>query len=193
MNEDKPRKIVYVEKHCEPSQIWDCDEVWYECPECGRRYTWESRTYGAHGRPDRFCRGCGNWMSWAKLDYENYKRADRGFDKNIPFWKFLEDPRYGHTWENEVSMTYSHSEKDILRGCLRLMQYMVDQFQEYCDFMDWHPDPEYEDQKFGISIPSATIVRIFFLEHTTHSGGTSTGMKCRNLGIEEHSATFTFE
>lgn len=194
MNEDKPRKLVYVEKHSEPSQIWDhANDVWYECPECGRRYAWLDRSYGSRGRPARYCLGCGNYLSWAKLDYENYRESDRTFAEDMTFWKFLQDPRYGHTWEDEVSMTYSHSEVDILKGCLRLMQGMVDEFQEYCEFMDWKPDPEYEDQKFSISIPYAEIVRILFLEHTSHSGGTSTGMKCRNLGIKDHSVTFEFE
>ncbi len=188
MNEDKPRKIVYVVKHSEPDPVFSGNTVWYECPECGQRFDWLGRSSG--GRK-YFCPGCGNWLSWAKLDFEDYRQTDSSFDKSMTFWKFLQDPRYGHTWENEVSMTYSHSEKDILRGCLQLMQGMVDQFQEYCDFMGWHPDDE--EQKFGFSIPYAEIVRTLFLQHTSHSGGTSTGMKCRNLGIKEHSVTFGFE
>ena len=111
----------------------------------------------------------------------------------MPFWKFLQDPRYGHAWEDDVSMTYSHSEADILKGCLRLMDMMVGYFQEYCEHMDWKPDPDCDDQKFSVSILYAEIVRMLFLEYTSHSGGTSTGMKCRNLGITEHSAVFEFD
>ena len=182
MNENKPRKLVYVEKHTEPSQIWDCDETWYECPECGRRYTWESRTYGSNGRTDRFCRGCGNWMSWAKVDLENYKETDKGFDKKMPLWKFLEDPRYGHTWEHDVSMTYSQSEKDILEGCVALMHGLVEEFAEYLDFMDVKPSNE--EERFEYHMSYFSIVQRLFLYRTNHSGGTSTRMKMANLGVD---------
>ena len=188
MNEDKPRKLVYVEKHTEPDPVFDGNMVWYECPECGQRFDWLGRNRGGAGK--RFCPGCGNWLSWAKLDYENYKESDSSFDKEMPFWKFLQDPRYGHSWEDEVSMTYSHSEIDIFNGCIQLMQGLVDEFQEYCEWMGW--EPESEEERFCLSMPYLEIVRTLFLSHTTHDGGTSTGMKCKNLGIKKHSITFEF-
>lgn len=181
MNEDKPRKLVYVEKHSEPSQIWDhADEVWYECPECGKRYDWLDRNRGGGG--NKYCLRCGNYLSWAKLDLENYKASASDFDKNMPLWKFLEDPRYGHLWENEVSMTYSQSEVKILEGCIALMQHLVDEFAKYLRFMDVRP--ESEEEQFRLSMSYFEIVQRLFLWNTNHSGGTSTRMKMKNLGVE---------
>ena len=192
MNEDKPRKLVYVEKHTEPSQIWDHSiDTWYECPECGRRYTWLGRSYGNRGISDKYCSCCGNYLSWAKLDLENHKESDKDFDKSMPLWQFLQEPRYGHTWEHEVSMTYSHSEKDILKGCIDLMRWLVKDFQDYCEYMDWKPDTE--EERFRLSVPYSKIVKRLFLWNTKHSGGTSTGMKCMNLGIEEYDVIFEFD
>lgn len=88
-------------------------------------------------------------------------------------------------------MTYSHSEQQILKGCLALMQHLVDDFAEYLDFLDVHP--ETEEEQFCLSIPYSVIVQRLFLWNTKHSGGTSTGMKCRNLGIKDHSIEFRIE
>jgi len=185
MFEDKPRKIVYIEKKDEVG-LWCRKEEYYACPECGNRYDWADRT--REGNRQYFCSGCGNFLSWAKLDYENHKETDTSFDKGMAFWQFLQDLRYGHTWENEVSMTYSHSEKEILEGCLALMKGLVSEFAEYLEWVGFEPDTE--EERFSLSMPYAEIVCRLFLWHTSHSGGTSTGMKCRNLGITEHSALF---
>ena len=40
----------------------------------------------------------------------------------------------------------SHSEKQILEGCISLMQEMVDGFREYLDYIG-HDEPEYEEEK----------------------------------------------
>lgn len=189
MFENKPRKIIYVEKKTSESGLWYGKEVYYQCPECGNVYDWIDRSKG--GNKHYFCSGCGNFLSWAKLDYENYKETDSSFDKDMPFWKFLEDPRYGHTWEREVSMTYSHSEQDILKGCISLMKRLVDDFDEYLEWVGFEPDSE--EERFRVSVPYSVIVRTLFLSKTRHSGGTSTGMKCRNLGITEESVDFVIE
>lgn len=180
MNEDKPRKIVYVEKKSAESGLWYGRDVWYECPECGNKYDWLGRSRG--GNTNRFCTGCGNYLSWAKLDYENYRETDSSFDKKMPFHKFLQDFRYGHTWEEEVSMTYSHSEEEILKGCISLMHELTGRFADYLEYIG--VDPDSEEEIFSTRFSYGEIVKRLFLWKTTHSGGTSTGMKCSNLGVE---------
>ena len=91
-------------------------------------------------------------------------------------------------------MTYSHSEQNILKGCIELMQGLVDEFQEYCAFMGWEADPDEDEQRFDVRYSMGEIVRSLFLSHTSHSGGTSTGMKCNALGVEYGSSVhFKFE
>ena len=42
--EERPRKLVYVEKKTETDTLFDHGNcVWYECPECGARYDWLGR------------------------------------------------------------------------------------------------------------------------------------------------------
>lgn len=189
MNEDKPRKLVYVEKKTGLSNIYDTDVVWYECPECGKRYDWLNRNRGGGG--NKFCVRCGNYLSWAKLDLENYKESASDFDKNMPLWKFLEDPRYGHLWENEVSMTYSQSEVQILEGCIALLGEMAGYFQRYLEWIGFEPNEEEKNAAyFGMSY--FHIVNRLFLWHTNHSGGTSTRKKCKCLGIEDASENVQF-
>jgi len=186
MNEDKARKLVYVEKKTEIDTCFDGRCVWYECPECGRRFNWLGR-----GDRDKYCPRCGNYISWAKLDYENYKQSDSSFNKNMSLHDFMEDAQYGHTWEYEVSMTYSHSEREILKGCISLMQGLVDSFKEYLDFVGFVPDGE--EEKLSLSMTYFGIVQRLFLWSTSHSGGTSTHMKCEALGIEDASERVIFE
>ena len=80
-----------------------------------------------------------------------------------------------------LDMTSSHSEKDILEGCIALMQELTDEFSEYLDFMGVKPS---EEEQFWLSMSYFHIVQRLFLYHTSHSGGTSTGMKCRELGVD---------
>ncbi len=190
MNEDKPRKLVYVEKHSEPSQIFSGNDVWYECPECGKRYDWLDRNRGGDG--NKFCVKCGNYLSWAKLDSENYKETVRDFNKTMPLWQFLEDPMYGHTWEHEVSMTYSQSEKQILEGCIALLHELSDYFKEYLEWIGFEPNEEDTNAAYG-RMSYFHIVNRLFLWHTNHSGWTSTIMKCKCLGIEDTSKDVCFD
>lgn len=84
----------------------------------------------------------------------------------------------------------SHSEEQILKGCISLIDEMVGQFREYLDFIDHEPEFEEEKQPFHMSY--FHIVNRLFLWHTHHSGGTSTRAKCHELGIDDSSEDVEF-
>ena len=85
----------------------------------------------------------------------------------------------------------SHSEKQILEGCIALIQEMVDGFREYLDYIG-HDEPEYEEEKQPFHMSYFHIVNRLFLWHTSHSGGTSTRAKCHELGIDDSSQDVEF-
>ena len=78
--------------------------------------------------------------------------------------------------------TTSHSEKDILEGCIALMRELNDRVLDYLDFMDIEPE---EDEKWGTSFSYMEIVRRLFLYRTRHSGGGSTFAKMAELGLDD--------
>lgn len=86
-------------------------------------------------------------------------------------------------------MVTSHSEKDIFDGCVALMQRLMEEFEEYLEWMDIRP--ENEEERFSFQFYNTEIVERLFLWHTTHSGGTSQREKCRELEIEDD-GTVTF-
>lgn len=85
----------------------------------------------------------------------------------------------------------SHSEKQILEGCIALMQEMVNGFREYLDYIG-HDKPEYEEEKQPFCMSYFHIVNQLFLFHTSHSGGTSTRAKCHELGIDDSGQNVKF-
>ncbi|MCD7826323.1 MAG: hypothetical protein LUH14_10250 [Clostridiaceae bacterium] len=78
----------------------------------------------------------------------------------------------------------SHSEKDILSGCIGLMSEVYQRMINYLDFIgvDLNELPEEERPDFYFSY--FEIVQELFLMKTTHSGGTSTMEKCMELGVD---------
>lgn len=84
--------------------------------------------------------------------------------------------------ENDIKIT-SHSEKDIVNGCITLMNDMYQYMLHYLNHMgiefddDEAPDPSYTYFE---------IVQTLFLEKTNHSGGTSTINKCKELGLTSY-------
>lgn len=78
--------------------------------------------------------------------------------------------------------TTSHSERDILDACVELMQGMADEFLEYLDWIG--AEPEEEEKISFCNMNYFRIVQRLFLWHTSHSGGTSTINKCRELGVD---------
>lgn len=76
----------------------------------------------------------------------------------------------------------SHDEKHILQGCLTLLYEVAEYFREYLGFAGL--EAESEEEKPYIGMTYGHIVKMLFLWHTHHSGGTSTAAKCRELGVE---------
>lgn len=91
---------------------------------------------------------------------------------------------------NEKMDLSSHSEKQILEGCIALIQEMCDYFREYLDFVDF--EPEYEEEKQPFCMSYFHIVNRLFLWNTRHSGGNSTRAKCAELGIDDSSELVLF-
>lgn len=79
----------------------------------------------------------------------------------------------------------SHSEKEIYNGCLRLLRRMTDYFEEYLLMMDIHQEDLAEEERFSVALSNFDIVQNLFLFNTTHSGGTSTRKKCKELGLDD--------
>lgn len=92
--------------------------------------------------------------------------------------------------------TESHNEKKILERCIALMGAMVDDCETWIkwrfgeDCLEKIP----EDERLSISYSYFEIVQQLFLWTTTHSGGTSTRAKCKELGVKpSERITFEFE
>ncbi len=96
-------------------------------------------------------------------------------------------------WEKGEYTIPCHSEKEILNGCIQLMNMMVGYFEDYISFMGFDIDSNDKEQQFEINIPYSTIVNKLFLSNTSHSGGTSTSAKCRELGIGSWAVNFVAE
>ena len=100
---------------------------------------------------------------------------------------------------DEYGNLRSHSEKEILEGCISLMQEVVGQVQrnllaadidihepekdEAGDYIDDEDGTEWWQHWFRSNITYRHIVNRLFLWGTEHSGGTSTCAKCRELGV----------
>jgi len=76
----------------------------------------------------------------------------------------------------------SHSEKEIVSGCITLMERLKNKFGEYLDFVGF--EPECEEERFSVGFHYNEIIRTLLLSGTSHSGGTSTAQKCKELGFD---------
>jgi len=81
--------------------------------------------------------------------------------------------------ENEI--VKSQSERQILDMCIELMHELTGYFEEY---LEWQGITKEDYEPFGVSLSYFEIVQTLFLFHTSHSGGTSTMQKCRELGVD---------
>ena len=89
-------------------------------------------------------------------------------------------------WDDLSEHVESQSEKQILEGCVSLMQDLVGEFVEWYRFVhgDDAIDELSDEEMFCLKMSNMEIVRSLFLWHTSHSGGTSTCQKCRDLGCD---------
>ena len=83
---------------------------------------------------------------------------------------------------NAKKDTESHSETEIVKGCIALMQELTGQFETYLEFMGINPDTE--EERFSVEYSYFHIVQRLLLWTTHHSGGTSTMEKCQELGFD---------
>ena len=84
--------------------------------------------------------------------------------------------------QKKESETSSHSEKDILKGCISLMNELTDRFMDFLDYTGY--EPQSGDDEFQAHFSNFHIVQKLFLRCTAHSGGTSTRKKCYELGLD---------
>lgn len=81
-----------------------------------------------------------------------------------------------------------HDEATIVKKCIGLMNWMVHRFQEWYECVHGEDAvQELDDEEiFTIREYIVEIVRDLLLSHTSHSGGTSSRAKCRELGFDPH-------
>lgn len=80
----------------------------------------------------------------------------------------------------------SHDEKHILKYCISLMRELVGKFEEWYEYVHGEDSIKElcEDEKFCYRMSYFNIVQKLFLLSTSHSGGTSTRAKCKQLGVD---------
>lgn len=89
-------------------------------------------------------------------------------------------------------MTSSHSELDIYKGCIDLMNDLLRQVYEWLEIVGIDISEMDEDEKFATHFYTTEIVERLFLWKTSHSGGTSQRMKLKELGITDDAVLFDF-
>lgn len=90
-------------------------------------------------------------------------------------------------------MIESHSEQKIVECCIDLMQELVNEFEKHIDYIDIDLTELPDDEHFKVCYTNAEIVNRLLLSTTTHSGGTSTRQKCKELGLNSSkSIEFSF-
>lgn len=80
----------------------------------------------------------------------------------------------------------SHDEKHILECCISLMQELVGKFEEWYEYAHGEDAIRELDEveRFYYRMSYFSIVQELFLFRTSHSGGTSTRAKCKQLGVD---------
>lgn len=80
----------------------------------------------------------------------------------------------------------SHDEKHILKYCIGLMQELVEKFEGWYEYVHGEDAIRELDEmeRFYYRMSYFSIVQELFLFRTSHSGGTSTRAKCKQLGVD---------
>lgn len=86
-----------------------------------------------------------------------------------------------------IDMTSSHGEREIYDGCIALMRELTEEFREW---LEWQGIDVRGEERFEAIFPCTHIVERLFLWNTNHSGGTSCGLKLKELGIEKYGERF---
>lgn len=77
----------------------------------------------------------------------------------------------------------SHSENNIVNGCIALMESVHQNMIEYMDYMGFEYNEE-DRPIFGYTY--FEIIQTLLLQRTLHAGGTSTRNKCKQLGLDSY-------
>lgn len=128
-------------------------------------YTDEDGAY--FGKFEQLVRECNGKLTACELPLEYYEKTWLAYRRN---------PEEGD------DMIESHSEAEILKGCIALMQELTGRFEDYLDFMNIVP--ENDEERFVTNFTYFGIVQRLLLWKTSHSGGTSTMEKCQELGFD---------
>lgn len=87
--------------------------------------------------------------------------------------------------KDDNAPTTSQTEPEILKGCISLMNELFGQFMEYLEWRGVEISTDKEDEEYPcFNFSYFRIVQRLFLWSTSHSGGTSTMKKCRELGLD---------
>lgn len=80
----------------------------------------------------------------------------------------------------------SHSEKDIVSGCIWLMEDVHSRMLEFMDINGLEYNREVEEERPEFYYSYFEIIQKLLLSRTRHSGGTSTRAKCEQLGLNPY-------
>ena len=74
----------------------------------------------------------------------------------------------------------------LLKYCISLMQELVEKFEEWYEYVHGEDAIRELDEveRFYYRMSYFSIVQELFLFRTSHSGGTSTRAKCKQLGVD---------
>nr|DAW67817.1 MAG TPA: hypothetical protein [Bacteriophage sp.] len=88
--------------------------------------------------------------------------------------------------QNANKKLESHDEKHILKYCISLMQELVEKFEGWYEYVHGEDAIRELDEveRFYYRMSYFSIVQELFLFRTSHSGGTSTRAKCKQLGVD---------
>lgn len=133
-----------------------------KCPECGK----SPRLSEVEGQYKYMCgvhRACGEW-------YSTKEKAAEDWNLRASFESEFDDERY---W-GKPKMSIC-SDKQIVENYIGLVDGILGNLNEY---RDEDAPPIYHVQSYF------SIIQHLLLQGTTHSGGTSTIEKCKELGFD---------
>ena len=139
------------------------------------------------------CPYCGAGEKHKRIAMVSYKNGDhKAVCENCSAEGDIGTYEYARfCWESGDVTIPIHSQKDVLKGCVALMQKLYDEFEDYLAYIGINLDAEDEPPEFRFT--PLEVVRTLFLRNTSHSGGTSTAAKCRELGIDDAWDDFVFK
>lgn len=143
------------------------------------------------------CKNCMNCQYlrgfMAECFYERHYNAEDGTPM-VCYTNQVINRKNAEKCEYYDEIILSHSEAEIYKGCVALMQELVDDFMEWYKWQNGEDAIEEldEEEMFCVRKTPFHIVQRLFLWGTHHSGGGSTRSKCSQLGIKDWSEDIEF-